>query len=145
MPLQLKAIERLFDRLLATYGNEFVTKYGSIEAAKVKTIWAHELDAFENSLHSISWALENLPERCPNIIEFKKLCYQAPARPEAILPAPYVSPERVKAELAKLDHLRVREPAEKKDCRAWAKSILANPKGRTPAVIQMAQNAMAVA
>jgi hypothetical protein len=48
MSLQLKAIERLFDRLLATYGNEFVTKYGDMDSAKVKTVWASELAPFEN-------------------------------------------------------------------------------------------------
>ncbi len=27
----------------------------------------------------VAWALENLPERCPNVIEFRNLCRQAPA------------------------------------------------------------------
>lgn len=143
MSLQLKAIERLFDRLLGTYGNEFVTKYGGMDANKVKTIWAHELGAFDESLHRIAWALENLPERCPNAIEFKRLCYAAPVAEVQVLPEPKADPERLKAELEKLAPMRVELVASRtKDFKAWAKNILSNPVGRTPAVIQMARNAV---
>lgn len=146
MPLQLKAIERLFDRLLATYGNEFVTKYGGMDSNKVKTVWAHELDAFADSLHRIAWALENLPERCPNAIEFKKLCYAAPSPEVLALPEPKVDMARLAAELAKLAPLREKIAATpRKDCKEWARKLLANPQASTQTALAMAKNALEAA
>jgi hypothetical protein len=109
-----------------------------------KSAWAYELAPFKNHLHRVAWALENLPDRCPNVIEFKKLCRMAP-EPEAIkLPEPKADPERLKVELGKLAPLREKLAAkpESIDCRQWAKDILSAPKGRTPTVLQMARNAM---
>lgn len=146
MSLQLKAIERLFDRLLATYGNEFVTKYGGMDSGKVKTVWAHELGAFDESLHRIAWALENLPERCPNVIEFKKLCHVAPSPEVLRLPEPKADPARLAAELAKLAPLRAKlADVQKVDSRDWARRIVARRAAGdsiTPAQYRMALNAL---
>ena len=143
MSLQLRVIERLFDRLMATYGNEFLTKYGSADVGAVKSVWAHELAAFADSLHRIAWALENLPERCPNAIEFKKLCYSAPAPDALALPEPKADPARLAAELAKLAPLREKlATTQKVDFKQWARVILETPKGRTPTAIAMARRAL---
>jgi hypothetical protein len=139
-----KAIDRLFKRLSATYGAAWDRSLGESPINDVKTVWAHELSVYANSLHRIAWALENLPERCPNVIEFKKLCYSAPS-PEALqLPEPKANPARVAAELAKLAPLREKlsAPVAQKDYKQWARVILANPEGRSPAAIQMAKNAL---
>lgn len=144
MSLPLQVVERLFDRLISTYGNDFTNRYAGLDISKTKTVWGYELDAFGNSLHRIAWALENLPERCPNVIEFKKLCYSAPS-PEALqLPEPKANPARVAAELAKLAPLREKlsAPVAQKDYKQWARVILASPEGRSPAAIQMAKNAL---
>lgn len=124
MSLPLKAVDRLFERLLATYGRDFVARYEGLEQAAIKTVWAHELAGFAPHLQSIAWALENLPERCPNVIEFRNLCRQAPRDPEPQLPAPQADPERLRAELAKLAEVRKAAvaPAGAKD---WAHRILA--------------------
>ena len=76
MSLPLQVIERLFERLVATYGQEFVNKYQG-DLNQVKTVWAHELGGFANNLQSIATALESLPERAPNVIEFRNLCYRS--------------------------------------------------------------------
>lgn len=146
MSLPLKAVERLFDRLTATYGNDFIVKFGGVDSAKLKSVWAHELAAFGESLHRIAWALENLPERCPNAIEFKKLCYAAPA-PEALaLPEPKADSARLAAELAKLAPLRQKlETPQRVDFKQWARVILETPKGRTPTVVAMAKRALEAA
>ena len=56
-------------------------------------------------MNRIAWALENLPDRAPNAIQFRNLCRQAPAEIAPPLPMPAANPERVRAELAKLGHV----------------------------------------
>ena len=79
MSLPVQALDRLFARLAATYGAAWERSLGSTPLADVKTAWSHELSGFAGSLNRIAWALENLPPKCPNVIEFKALCRQAPA------------------------------------------------------------------
>ena len=122
----IKAIDRLFQRLGATYGAEFERALGATPIQDAKTVWAHELSVFKNSLHRIAWALENLPDRCPNVIAFKSLCKQAPAPQEIALPAPKADPDRIAAELAKLAPLRQRTEAHSRvDHKEWAKTLQA--------------------
>jgi hypothetical protein len=124
MSLSNQAIDRLFTRLGATYGAQWDKSLGSAPLGDVKTLWAHELSTYANSLHRIAWALENLPARCPNVIEFKQLCRQAPA-PEALaLSEPKADPERLKRELAKLADIKKAVVADKVDHKAWAKKIM---------------------
>jgi hypothetical protein len=139
----IKAIDRLFKRLSATYGAEWERSLGATPESDAKSVWAHELEQFKGSLHRIAWALENLPERCPNVIAFKNLCRTAPAPEEVALPAPKADPERMRAELAKLGHLRTNAAVAQVGRLDWASRILDNPKGRTPTVLQMAEDALA--
>ena len=124
MSLPVKAVDRIFARLGATYGAAWDRAMGSAPLADVKTVWAHELAGFAPHLQSIAWALENLPERCPNVIEFRNLCRQAPRAAEPQLPEPQADPKRLRAELAKLAEVRnaAVEPVGAKD---WARRILA--------------------
>lgn len=125
MSLSLKAVDRLFERLALTYGKQFTDMYATLDPQAVKTMWSHELSIFANGLHRIAWALENLPARCPNAIEFKQLCRQAPAPEVPALPEPKADPERLKRELAKLADMKKAAVADKTDHKAWAKRILA--------------------
>ena len=126
MSLPTKAIDRLFERLAATYGAAWSRQWADVPMADVKAAWAHELLSFAASLHRIAWALENLPPRCPNVIEFKHLCRQAPAPEAPRLPEPKADPERIKRELAKLGESRTKtEKTERTDNRQWAKRIVA--------------------
>lgn len=124
----IKAIDRLFHRLSATYGADWDRSLGQTPIADAKTVWAHELANFKTSLHRIAWALENLPERCPNVIVFKKLCQQAPTPEAPALPAPKADPARVAAELAKLAPLRTAEKPNHIDHKEWAKTLADNHK-----------------
>lgn len=123
MSLPLPAIDRLFDRLHATYGRQFRDLYEGLEVAAIKTAWAHELDGFTGNLHAIAWALENLPERVPNAIQFKALCRLAPRPLTSALPEPPADPKRLKAELAKLMPL-VQQPVQQTDRLRWARRIV---------------------
>jgi hypothetical protein len=121
-----KAIDRLFERLTLTYGRQFLAQWDMLDDAdlpRLKELWAYELAPFANRLDAVAWALENLPPRPPNIIEFKALCRNAP-RPEkpVELPAP-ANPERVRAELAKLGHIIQQQPTGERGIE-WAKAIV---------------------
>lgn len=128
MSLPVKAIDRLFERLALTYGAAWVRQWEGLNLNDIKAMWAHELAGYASRLDAIAWALENLPPKCPNVIEFKHLCRQAPAPEAPRLPEPKADPERVKAELAKLGH---KPPSERAsgpvtvDHKAWAKRIIA--------------------
>jgi hypothetical protein len=124
--LPLPAIDRLFNRLALTYGSAWVRQWEGLDANTVKSFWAHELSQFTGCLQNIAWALENLPERCPNLVQFKALCHQAPAAVKPALPEPKADPERLKAELAKLAPLATEMKAQKRstDGREWARLIM---------------------
>jgi hypothetical protein len=145
MSLSNQAIDRLFNRLGATYGSQWDKSLGTTPLGDVKTLWAHELSTYANSLHRIAWALENLPPRCPNVIEFKQICRQAPAPEATALPEPKADPERLKRELAKLADIKKAAVADRVDHKAWAKKILANyTAGQriNPTVLRFAREAL---
>lgn len=116
----IKAIDRLFERLGATYGTAWTHSLGDSPINDVKSVWGHELLIFKSSLFRVAWALENLPERCPNIIQFKNLCRQAPAPETLALPEPKADPARVAAELAKLDEMKVKKSESHNSFKDWA-------------------------
>lgn len=125
MSLPVQALDRLFARLAATYGAAWERNQGSAPLADVKTAWGHELSGFSGRLEAIAWALENLPPKCPNVIEFKNLCRQAPAPEAPRLPEPKADPERLKAELSKLGEVRKAVVGSSVDHKAWAKRLIA--------------------
>jgi hypothetical protein len=92
----------------------------------VKTTWAHELALFTERLDALAWALENLPPKCPNVIEFKSLCRSAPRPVEQQLPEPKADPARVAAELARLSDVKkaAKSAAHAHDAKAWAKTLI---------------------
>lgn len=121
-----KAIDRLFHRLSATYGADWDRSLGQTPIADAKTVWAHELSVFKGNLHRVAWALENLPDRCPNVIAFKSLCKLAPSPEVPALPEPKADPVRMAEELAKLAPLRQRTTEHARvDHKAWAKTLQA--------------------
>lgn len=124
MSLPVKAVERLFERMLATYGTEFSNKWGGAPIADVKSVWADELAGFAGRLDAVAWALQNLPERVPNAVQFKALCRQAPAPAQKALPAPPpANPERVAAEMQKLGAVRDQVLAGQNACRDWVAAL----------------------
>lgn len=118
-------LARVFKRLAATYGAAWDRSIGEAPLADVMTVWAHELSGFfqhRRAMLAVAWALENLPERCPNVIEFKAICRKAPAADQPALPEPQADPARVASELEKLAPLRI-APAASVDPKAWANRL----------------------
>ena len=95
-------IDRLFTRLAATYGPEWTRQCGATPMTDIKTVWGHELAGYINNLPAIAHALDILPERCPNVIQFRNLCRTAPAATVLMLPEPKSDPARIKAVLAQM-------------------------------------------
>lgn len=141
-------IDRLFERLSMTYGIAWDNSLGTAPLNEIKSFWLHELSSFmqsKESMMAISWALNNLPERPPNLIQFKNLCFQAPAVEKPQLPAPPADPARVRNELAKWTNIR--KDGQKSDPRDWARKILGDYAAgikRSPTVVQMARDALNV-
>lgn len=126
MALQTAAIDRLFARLAISYGTEFTNKWGTLSSIDVKSHWAHELGIFEDNLHAIGWALQNLPDRCPNLIEFKSLCKQAPRPSRTALEAPKAPVEVVDRVLAEIAATALKTPKDENgnvDHKRWAKKL----------------------
>ena len=145
MSLSNQAIDRLFTRLGATYGLQWDRSMGSTPLNDAKSLWAHELSVFGNSLHRIAWALENLPPKCPNVIEFKHLCRQAPSAENPQLPEPKADPARLKAELSKLGEIRSQVTKTSIDHKAWAHKILDRHKAGeklNPTTLRFAKEAL---
>jgi hypothetical protein len=83
--LHASLIEKIFSRLLVTYGQEFASffctgvVYGAdrgMENAQIT--WGETLAEFNDRPDAIVYALDHLPERVPNGIVFKSLCKAAP-------------------------------------------------------------------
>jgi hypothetical protein len=146
MSISIKAIDRLFERLAATYGSAWSRQWSDVPLADVKTAWAHELSGYGGRLEVLAWALENLPERAPNIIEFRNLCRRSPAPEAPRLPEPKADPERLARELSKLQDLKQSvSKASKVDNKAWAKKILqrhADGEKTNPTSIRFAKEAL---
>ena len=125
MSLPVKAIDRLFERLSTTYGSQWSNQWKDVPINDVKTLWGYELQGFVDHLDSVAWALENLPERSPNVIEVRNLCRKAPAREVPLLPEPKADPVRLKNELSKLGRLRERVLSTNNGHKDWAHRIIA--------------------
>lgn len=129
MSMPLQAVDRLFSRLTMTYGPSFTRTFDGLDLNEVKSLWSHELSFYNTHerMAAVAWALENLPEKAPNIIEFKNLCRKAPQVEAPKLPEPKANPERLKAEIAKLMPIAqaAAKQAQHTDGRDWARAILA--------------------
>jgi len=143
MSLPIKAVDRLFRRLAATYGSAWDRSLGTAPVEDVKSAWAHELSGFSGNLDALAWALENLPERCPNAIEFRALARRAPALDVPRIEPPKADPSRAAAALAKVRAA----PEEKIDPKDWARRILARHQAGeklTPISVDMARSALGI-
>jgi len=102
MSLPTKVVDRLFSRLALIYGSQWLSMWQGSEINEVKSLWAAELAVFSERLEAIGWALERLPERPPNLVQFKALCREAPRAEAPALPLPDRDPARMAQALQSL-------------------------------------------
>jgi len=146
----LATVEYVFKVLGATYGAAWDRSLGAAPLGDVTSVWANALNGFTQSADSrkaVSWALNNLPDRCPNAVEFRRLCHQAPTPPAPRLPEPKADPVRVQAELSRLAPLRRQAQTAVSGCdhKAWARRIVARAKAGEKvnrSTLQMAHTAL---
>lgn len=131
MSLSIKVIDRLFERLGATYGASWSKMWADVPLVDVKTTWAHELSGFATHLQDLAWALENLPERPPNVIEFRNLCRKAPRIEPLKIEHTSTMPERVNQELSKLRTMIAEKP-KTSDPKDWARRHIARHQAGEP-------------
>lgn len=148
MSMPLQAVDRLFSRLTMTYGPSFTRTFEGLEINEVKSLWSHELSFYctQERMMDVAWALENLPERSPNVIEFKNLCRKAPAKQLVMLPESKADPERLRKELARLGEIKIKALSSKVDHREWAKRIVARHEAGdqpNPTSLRFAREALA--
>lgn len=94
--MNLKVIDALWNKMIVVYGSEWDKKYNG-PLAEVKGAWADELKGF--TVEQLKYALAHLPERPPNLIQFKDLCSKAPKYFDApqLTYRPKPSPEKLAA------------------------------------------------
>ena len=114
-------IDRLFGRLAATYGAEWTRQWVNVPVSDIKTTWGHELAGYLGHMGAIAYALDNLPERCPNAIQFRNLCRAAPRLDVQFIEQPKASAERIAAELLAMVPIR-NQP--KVDGKEWARRLI---------------------
>jgi hypothetical protein len=138
--MPLAWIDRIFDKLTLTYGQQFLGRWRDVDMNSVKSDWLHELSGFERFPEAIQFALQNLPESPPTVIQFRALCRSAPRKEVLELPLPKADPAIVRKVLDGLS-----KPVSTVDHKAWAKRILQDVQGglkRNMAVVQMAKDAL---
>ena len=123
------AVDEAFARLSTLYGREFASKFEGDDVGAVKAAWARELAPLPRALDAIAWALRNLPERCPNAIQFRNLCKQAP-HPHQVAMTSSTDPVRGPT-LAELDALKALRDGIvfKRPGKQWAFDLLERAAG----------------
>lgn len=125
MSLPIPWVEKIFRKLIVTFGRDFLGRYEGQDMADVKADWAHELRGFQQNPAALAYGLEVcIVDKAPTAQEFKAACMRRTADPAPALPAPPADPERMAAELAKLSPLRATSSGPV-DHKAWARRLKA--------------------
>lgn len=124
-------VQRIFATMRATYGAAFDRQWqcpaGTDPADHVAAMlehWGRELRAYQQNPGAISYALENLPEHPPNLVEFKAMCRRRPETNVPRLEAPKVDKQRI---LAAISSFTLGSKIE--DPKGWARALETREKG----------------
>ena len=115
----------MFQKLLAIYGDRFLSMWSQSPSDEMKSVWADALGGFSGE--SIASALKACYEEphCPNLPTFIAICRRR--SPSFVVPADVDAPipkdqaVKIIAEAQKRAGIRV---AEKYDFKQWAKDII---------------------
>lgn len=153
-PLPDEVVDRLFSALVVRYGVPFTDRWRDLDLDAVKGDWARELGRFAGNRNALRFALDNLPEKPPTVIEFRRLCNDAPVG-QAMLPsdAPVRGPTPAEREVMRALAADIRAGTFfAKPSRAWAYDLIRCHKAgwrngdsfhSTPAALEMARSAIA--
>lgn len=117
-------VEKVFEVMRATYGAAFDRMWAAPDGvdpvrhvAAVKAAWARELAGLAAHPEALRYALDNLPARPPNLVEFAQLCARRPEPMTRALPVPKPDPARVREALARMRQVQAVDP------KAWAREL----------------------
>ncbi len=136
-------IDRLFSRFSSMYGAAWLEKWRGVDPADVRRTWAEDLAGFDGE--TLRRALDPAKASCqfpPSCPEFVAICrqFRSPPARVAYLAAPTSAmPQHIAEQLHQFVH------GERKDCRGWAKKILANPSAYPHISRTFAEDAMGIA
>lgn len=117
-------IEAIFTKLAVRYGAAWLRQWDGVDMDLVKADWADELAGFQENLEPLRYALRNLPERCPNVAQFRALANACPLPEFKQLPAPKADERVVAEEMAKqLGIKKAMQPLV--DGKEWARRLIA--------------------
>ena len=117
MSLPIAWVDKIFHKLILNYGRDFLGRWEGVPIEDVKADWAHELRGYQQNPSAIAYGLEHsLGGKPPTVQEFKAICNKRPDSTIA-LPSPPANPERVAAELKKMEQGKA---ASRVDMKAWA-------------------------
>lgn len=76
MPMDIRVIKIIFKKMKLTYGKAFINQYRDVQIQEVMQNWAKELAKFRP--HEIAYAIERLPDKPPDVRQFRAVCRMAP-------------------------------------------------------------------
>ena len=96
-PTMQELVNVIFTKMNLLYGRDFTGRWEGLDLQDIKNDWAHELSGFEKRPEAVKYALQNLPPRAPNVLEFRAIVLRAPDVPLQRIAPPAANPELVKA------------------------------------------------
>lgn len=142
-------VERIWATMRATYGAAFDRQWECPAGVdplqhvqQLKGHWGRELRGFQQNPAAIGYALDNLPENPPNLVQFRQLCTRRPEPQQKALPAPKADPARVQSLIAGMSR-----QIQQRSGREWAYALREQQRrGKilTPAVAEMVREALRV-
>lgn len=92
---------KIFEKLMLTYGRDFLARWEGVPIADLKADWAHELAGYVCNAPALAYALQNLPtERPPTVLQFRAICQRAPAPAVPRIEPPKANPEVARKAIA---------------------------------------------
>ncbi|WP_406626123.1 hypothetical protein [Acidovorax sp. SDU_ACID1] len=120
----VEVIDAIFAKMAVRYGAAWLRQWDGLDMNTVKSDWGSELSGFSRNLEPLRYALRNLPERCPNVGQFRAIANACPLPEFKQLPVPKADERVVAEEIAKQTKLR-EAVAPAADGKAWARSLVA--------------------
>lgn len=117
-------IDAIFAKLAVRYGAVWLRQWDGLDMNLVKSDWGSELSGFDGNLEPLRYALRNLPERCPNVGQFRALANSCQLPEFKQLPAPKADERVVAEQIAKQTGLK-KALAPAVDGKDWARRSLA--------------------
>lgn len=118
-----EVIDAIFAKLAVRYGAAWMRQWDGLDMNLVKSDWRSELAGFAQNLEPLRYALRNLPERCPNVVEFRAIANRCPQPEFKQLEAPKTDERVVAEQIARQTGLK--QAMARSDPKDWARRILA--------------------